>query len=109
MQLTERNYKPSNQRFMQETKGSGERLCRNPPSIPFVSDASYSDWDKDKGKFIEVTIRYTLENADSKKNNYQAHVKTFDHRTLEDVLLWYTKLQEIIKKKPVSHQRLCSP
>ena len=70
------------------------------PSIPFVSDASYSDLDKDKSKFIEVTCRYTPENADSKKNNYQAHVKTFDHGTPEDVLLWYTKLQEIIKKKP---------
>ena len=79
------------------------------PSIPFVSDASYSDLDKDKSKFIEVTCRYTPENADSKKNNYQAHVKTFDHGTPEDVLLWYTKLQEIIKKNPVSHQRLCSP
>ena len=31
---------------------------------------------------------------------YKAHVKTFDHGTPEDVLLWYTKLQEIIKKKP---------
>ena len=70
------------------------------PSIPFVSDASYSDLDKDKSKFIEVTCRYTPESADSKKNNYQAHVKTFDHGTPEDVLLWYTKLQEIIKKKP---------
>ena len=51
-----------------------------------------SDLDKDKSKFIEVTCRYTPENADSKKNNYQAHVKTFDHGTPEDVLLWYTKL-----------------
>ena len=52
------------------------------PSIPFVSDASYSDLDKDKSKFIEVTCRYMPENADSKKNNYQAHVKTFDHGTV---------------------------
>ena len=29
------------------------------PSIHFVSDASYSDLDKDKSKFIEVTCRYT--------------------------------------------------
>ena len=70
------------------------------PSIPFVSDASYGDLDKDKSKFIEVTCRYTPDNADSKKNNYQAHMKTFDHGTPEDVLQWYTKLQEIIKKKP---------
>ena len=70
------------------------------PSIPFVSDASYNDLDKDKSKFIEVTCRYTPDNVDSKKNNYQAHVKTFDHGTPEDVLLWYTQLQEIIKKKP---------
>ena len=59
------------------------------PSIPFVSDTSYSDLDKDKSKFIEVTSRYTPENANSKKNNYQAHVKTFDHGTPEDVLLWF--------------------
>ena len=58
------------------------------PSIPFVSDATYGDLDKDKSKFIEVTCRYTPDNADSKKNNYQAHVKTFDHGTPEDVLLW---------------------
>ena len=70
------------------------------PSIPFVSDATYGDLDKDRSKFIEVTCRYTPDNADSKKNNYQAHVKTFDHGTPEDVLLWYTKLQEIIAKKP---------
>ena len=72
------------------------------PSIPFVSDVSYSDLDKDKdnSKFIEVTYRYMPENADSKKNNYQAPVETFDHGTPEDVVLWYTKLHEIIKKKP---------
>ena len=35
------------------------------PSIPFVSDASYSDLDKDKSKFIEVTCRYTPENANT--------------------------------------------
>ena len=41
------------------------------PSIPFVSDASYSDLDKDKdkskSKFIEVTCRYTLENPIPRK------------------------------------------
>ena len=72
------------------------------PSISFVSDTSYTylDKKKSKSKFIEVTYRYTLENANSKKNNYQAYIKTSDHGTPEDVLLWYTKLQEIIKKKP---------
>ena len=40
------------------------------------------------------------ENANSKKDNYPAHVKTFDHGTPEDGLLWYTKLHEIIKNKP---------
>ena len=70
------------------------------PSIPFVSDASYSNLDKDNSKFIEITCRYVPENANSKNNNYQAHIKIFDHGTPEDVLLWYTKLQETIKKKP---------
>ena len=79
------------------------------PSIPFVSDASYSGLDKDKSKFIEITCRYMPKNANSKKNNYQAYVKTFDHGTPEGVLLWYTKLQEIIKKKPYESPEACSP
>ena len=59
------------------------------PSIPFVSDVSYSDMDKDKdkSKFIEVTCRYTSDSANSRKNNYQAHVKIFDHGTPEEEVL----------------------
>ena len=43
------------------------------------------------------------ESADSKKNNYQARVKTFDHGTPEDIIMRYTKLQEIIKDKLCEH------
>ena len=81
------------------------------PSIPFVSDASYSDLDKDKdkSKFIEVTCRYTPENADSKKNNYQAHVKTFDHGTPRMYYSGTPSYWRLPRKNPVSHQRPCSP
>ena len=61
-------------------------------SIPFVSDVSYSNLDKDKSKFIGVTCRNMPESSNSKKNKYQAHMKIFDLGTPEDVLLWYTKL-----------------
>ena len=39
------------------------------------------------------------ESVDSKENNYQAHVKTFDHGTPEDIITWYTNLQDIVKDK----------
>ena len=56
-------------------------------SIPFVSYASYYDQDKDKSKFIEVTCRYILGIADSKINNYHAHMKTFDPGTPDDAVV----------------------
>ena len=44
--------------------------------------------------------RYNNTNKDVKANNYQVHVKKFDHGTAEDVLLWYNKVREVIKQKP---------
>ena len=60
------------------------------PAVSFVSDATYHDSVKDKSKFIEVMCRYNTANKD---------VKKFDHGTAEDVLLWYNKVQEVIKQK----------
>ena len=62
------------------------------PSNSFKSDTSYSDLDKDKSKFIDITWKYRPGSANSKKNDYQARVRTFVHDTPKDDLLWYTKL-----------------
>ena len=70
------------------------------PAVSFVSDATYNDSVKDKAKFIKVMCRYNTASKDVKANNYQIHVKKFDHGTPEDVLLWYGKVQEVIKQKP---------
>ena len=70
------------------------------PAVPFVSEATYDSTEKDKGKFVEITCRHTPTGSDSKKNNYQVHVRKFDHGTPEDMLLWYSKMQEIFSKKP---------
>ena len=67
------------------------------PAVPFVSEATY---DKDKQKFVDITCRYSPSGADSKKNNYQIHVRIFNHSTPEDMLLWYSKIQDIFVKKP---------
>ena len=56
-------------------------LFGNRPSIPFVSDAIYSDLDKDKDKdkrkLIDVTYRCTPDSVNYKKHTYQTHVKTW--------------------------------
>ena len=70
------------------------------PVVSFVSDATYHDSAKDKAKFIGVMCRYNSANKDVKANNYQVHVKKFDHGTAEDVLLWYNKVRKVIKQKP---------
>ena len=70
------------------------------PAVPFVSEATYDSTEKDKQKFIDITCRHSPSGADSKKNNYQIHVRIFDHGTPEDMLLWYSKIQDIFVKKP---------
>ena len=60
--------------------------------MPFVSEAAYDSTAKDKGKYIGITCRYTPAEKDTKKNNYNAHVRIFNHSTPEDMLLWYTKI-----------------
>ena len=34
-----------------------------------------------------------------RQKNYQIHVKKIDHGTPEDVLIWYSKVREVIKQK----------
>ena len=70
------------------------------PAVPFVSEATYDSTEKDKGKYIEITCRHTPAEKDTKKNNYNVHVRIFDHGTPEDMLLWYTKIQDVFLKKP---------
>ena len=70
------------------------------PAVPFVSEATYDSTEKDKGKYIEITCRHTPAEKDTKKNNYNVHVRIFDHGTPEDMLLWYIKIQDVFLKKP---------
>ena len=70
------------------------------PAVPFVSEATYDSTEKEKQKFVDITCRHSPSGADSKKNNYQIHVRIFDHGTPEDMLLWYSKIQDIFAKKP---------
>ena len=53
----------------------------------------------DKQKFVDITCRHSPSGADSKKNNYQIHVRIFDHITAEDMVLWYFKIQDIFVQK----------
>ena len=48
---------------------------------------------------MDITCRHSPSGADSKKNNYQIHVRIFDHGTPEDMLIWYSKIQDIFVKK----------
>ena len=59
------------------------------PAVSFVSEATYDSTEKEKQKFVDITCRHSPSGADSKKNNYQIHVRIFDHGTPEDMLLWY--------------------
>ena len=70
------------------------------PAVPFVSEATYDSTERDKGKYIEITCRHSPADKDTKKNNYNVHVRIFDHGTPEDMLLWYTKIQDVFLKKP---------
>ena len=60
----------------------------------------YDSTEKDKQKLVNITWRHSPSWADRKKNNYQIHVRIFDHSTPEDMLLWYSKIQDIFVKKP---------
>ena len=48
---------------------------------------------------MDITCIHSPSGADSKKNNDQIHVRIFDHSTPEDILLWYSKIQDIFVKK----------
>ena len=50
--------------------------------------------------WIKPSSLYNTASKDVKANNYQIHVKKFDHGTPEDVLLWCGKVQEVTKQKP---------
>ena len=70
------------------------------PVVPFVSEATYDSTEKDKGKYIEITCRHSSVDKDTKKNNYNVHIRIFVHGTPEDMLLWHTKIQDVFLKKP---------
>ena len=73
--------------------------------MSFVSDITYNDSVKDKVKLIEVMCRYNTANKDVEAYNYQVHVKKSDYGTAEDVLLWYNRVQEVIKQKLCENDR----
>ena len=56
--------------------------------------------EKDKRKYIEITCRHSPGDKDTKKKNFNVHVRIFDHGTPEDMLLWYTKIHDVFLKKP---------
>ena len=66
-----------------------------------MSEATYDSTEKERQKFVDITFKHSPCGADNnKKNNYQIHVRIFDHGTPEDMLLWYSKIQDIFVKKP---------
>ena len=60
--------------------------------------------DKNKDEFISVICRYKPSAGDSKISNYVIQVNHFETGTTEDVLHWYTTLQEIFERTPVKMQ-----
>ena len=55
--------------------------------MSFAAEAMYNSTENDKGKYIENTYGYTSTKQNTKKNNYNAHIRIFDHSTPEDMLL----------------------
>ena len=51
------------------------------PAVPFVSEATYDSTEKDKRKYIEITCRHSRADKDTKKKNYNVHVRIFDRAT----------------------------
>ena len=49
---------------------------------------------------MDITWRQPPSEDDSKKKNYQIHVRIFNHNTPQDMLFWYSKIQDIFVKKP---------
>ena len=47
---------------------------------------------------MDAICRYYPSGVDSKKNNCQIHVMIFEHGTPEDMLLWYSKIQDTMLK-----------
>ena len=68
--------------------------------MPFLSEAMYNSTEKDKGEYIDITCRNAITKQDTKKNNYNVHIRIFDHGNPGGMIQWYTKIQDVFLKKP---------
>ena len=69
-------------------------------AVPFLSEAMYNSTEKDKREYINNTCRHTITKQDTRQNNYNVHVRIFDHCNPDYMIQWYTKIQDVFLKKP---------
>ena len=54
--------------------------------VPFVSEATSNNTKKDEMKYVEIKFRHAPAKQDTKKNNYNIHVRIFDYNAVDDLL-----------------------